>query len=133
MFWPISAGTLLGAMMSSARSTFVRRWPSEPDLLDWLGVGLVEGSDQMGIAERDGDRLCWREGRGWSVEVRTTGCCVDAGGTYGVACGELLLGADDSSTSLSLVDCSFASDNGLALRGTSAGLAADLGYRVPIV
>ena len=34
MFWPISAGTLLGAMMSSARSTLVRRWPSEPDLLD---------------------------------------------------------------------------------------------------
>ena len=58
---------------------------------------------------------------------------VGYGGTYGIACGELLLGADDGSATLGLVEGSFASDNGLALRGASAGLAADLGYRVPIV
>ena len=43
MFWPISAGTLFGAMMSSERSTFVRRWPSVPDLPAWLGVLVVMG------------------------------------------------------------------------------------------
>ena len=39
MFWPISAGTLFGAMMSSERSTFVRRWPSVPDLPAFEGRG----------------------------------------------------------------------------------------------
>ena len=65
--------------------------------------------------------------------MRAEGCWVDADGTYGVASGKLLLGADDGSATLGLVNGSFASDNGLALRGTSAGLAADLGYGVPIV
>ena len=90
-----------------------------------VGGGLVEGFHQMGIAERDEARF-WHGGRAQR-------CCVDVDGTYSVACGELLLSADDSSATLGLVERSFASDNGLALRGTSAGLAADLGYGVPIV
>ena len=56
-----------------------------------------------------------------------------AGRTYGIASGEFLLGANDSSATLSLVDCSLSSDHGLALRGASAGLAPDLGNGVPIV
>lgn len=58
---------------------------------------------------------------------------MDAGNTYGVACGEFLLGANDSSATLSLVECSLSSDNGFALRGASPGLAPDLGNGVPIV
>ncbi len=57
----------------------------------------------------------------------------DAGWTYRVACGELLLGADDGSATLCLVDCSLSSDDGLALRGASAGLAPNLGDGIPIV
>lgn len=53
--------------------------------------------------------------------------------TYGVACGKFLLGADDGSATLSLVDCSLSSDDGLTLRGASAGLAPNLGYGIPIV
>ena len=52
MFWPISAGTLFGAMMSSERSTLVRRWPSVPDLPAWLGVSLVVWDS--GIRNRGG-------------------------------------------------------------------------------
>ena len=36
--------------------------------------------------------------------------------TYRVSGGEFLLGADDSSGTLSLIECSFPSDNGFALR-----------------
>lgn len=61
------------------------------------------------------------------------GCCVDVGGTHGVAGGEFLLGADDGSATLGLVEGSLASDYGLALRGASAGLAPDLGNGVPVV
>ena len=53
--------------------------------------------------------------------------------TYGVACGEFLFGADDGSAALGLVDCSFASDHGFALRGASARLAPDFGHGVPVV
>ena len=48
MFWPISAGTLFGAMMSSERSTFVRRWPSVPDLLAFPG-----GKGGEGVSDED--------------------------------------------------------------------------------
>lgn len=65
--------------------------------------------------------------------AKAEGCRVVAGRTYGVASGEFFLGANDSSATLSLVDCSLSSDHGLALRGASAGLAPDLGNRVPIV
>ena len=58
---------------------------------------------------------------------------MDAGKTYGVACGEFLLGADDGSATLSLVDCSLSSDNSFALRGASAGLAPNLGNGIPVV
>ncbi len=54
-------------------------------------------------------------------------------GTYGVACGEFLLGADDGSATLSLVQGPFSSDDCFAGRGASAGLAPDLGDGVPIV
>lgn len=60
-------------------------------------------------------------------------CCIDTGETYRVSCGELLLGADDSSGTLSLVECSFSSDNGFTLRRASTGLASDLGNGVPVV
>lgn len=60
---------------------------------------------------------------------------MDRGGleTYGVACGEFLLGADDGATALGLVDGSLSSDDGFTLRGASAGLAPNLGYGIPIV
>ena len=34
---PTSLPTVLGLMMSSERSTFVRRWPSVLPLADWMG------------------------------------------------------------------------------------------------
>lgn len=58
---------------------------------------------------------------------------MDAVETYGVACGEFLLSADDSSATLGLVDRSLSSHDGLALRRASAGLASDLSNGVPIV
>lgn len=68
-----------------------------------------------------------------SRKAKTEGCCTDEGETYRVARSKFLLGADDSSTTLSLVDCPFSSDNGFALRRASARLASDLSYGVPIV
>ena len=65
MFWPISAGTLFGAIMSSERSTFVRRWPSVPDLLAFergeaLVTGIREGRG-TGSEESGGLQRClWR-------------------------------------------------------------------------
>lgn len=53
--------------------------------------------------------------------------------TYGVASGKFLLGADDGSAALSLVDCALSSDDGFTLRGASAGLAPNLSYGIPIV
>ena len=111
MFWPISAGTLFGAMMSSERSTFVRRWPSVPDLPAFERRQSISDGDKGGGEER---YLKYLE-------------------TYSVACGKFLFGANDGSATLGLVNCSLSSDDGFALRGASAGLAPDFGYGVPIV
>lgn len=50
-----------------------------------------------------------------------------------ITCGELLFRADDGAGALGLVQGCVAADDGLALRGTAAGLAADLGDGVPVV
>jgi hypothetical protein len=42
MAWPTSLPTVLGLMMSSDRSTFVRRWPSTPDLTAYIYQWLVD-------------------------------------------------------------------------------------------
>lgn len=55
------------------------------------------------------------------------------GGTDGVAGGVFLLGADDGAGALGFVQGSFAADDGLTLRCTAVGLAADLGDSVPVV
>ena len=65
MFWPISAGTLFGAIMSSERSTFVRRWPSVPDFPAFEGRGSVSDGIREGRgtgSEESGDlqRCLWR-------------------------------------------------------------------------
>ena len=52
---------------------------------------------------------------------------------YSIACGKLLLCADDGTASLSLVKSSFATNHCLTLGGSTTGLAADLGYGVPVV
>ena len=52
---------------------------------------------------------------------------------YSIACGILLLCADDGTASLSLVKSAFATNHCLALGGSTTGFAADLGYRVPVV
>ena len=52
--------------------------------------------------------------------------------SYCISCGELLLCADDSTTTLGSVECSFSSDDGLTLSGSAADLAPDLGNCVPV-
>ena len=52
---------------------------------------------------------------------------------YSIACGKLLLGANDGTASLSLIQSSFATNHSLTLGGSTTGLAADLGYGVPVV
>lgn len=51
MLTPISWGTFCGATMSSERSTLVRRWPSEPDLLACWGEFSREGNEGEGRVE----------------------------------------------------------------------------------
>ena len=52
---------------------------------------------------------------------------------YSVACGELLLCADDGTASLRLVQGALAADHGLTLRSSATGLAANLGNGIPVV
>ena len=73
--------------------------------------------------------LVMRRDQGRGEETGSEG----SGRTYSVACGEFLFSADDGSAALGLVDCSFSSNDGFALRGASAGLAPDFGHGVPIV
>ena len=52
---------------------------------------------------------------------------------YCVSCGELLLCADDGTTTLGSVESSLSSNDGLTLSARAADLAPDLSNCVPVV
>ena len=103
--------------MSSERSTLVRRWPSEPDLLACckdLVLRLHEDNTCIIVVEKK-----MGFGRG--------------GLSYYVSRGEFLLCTDDSTSTLGSVESSFSSNDGLTLSASAADLAPNLGNRVPVV
>jgi hypothetical protein len=53
--------------------------------------------------------------------------------TYCISCGEFLLCADDGSCSLSSVQGSLSSDDGLMLGGASGNFAPNFGNGIPVV
>ena len=53
--------------------------------------------------------------------------------SYCVSCGELLLCADDSTTTLGSVESSLSFNDGLTLSASAADLAPNLGNCVPVV
>jgi len=55
------------------------------------------------------------------------------GETYCVTSSELLLRADDSASTLGLVQSSLSSDDSLTLSRAAARLASDLGDSIPVV
>jgi hypothetical protein len=111
---------VLGLMMSSERSTLVRRWPSPPPvwgccqlkIAGWRGHGVR----LVMMAHTGRPSTGWREA------------------TYRVGRAVLLLRAENSTTALSGVESTLAADDRLLLRlARSTDLAADLGDVVPVV
>lgn len=133
---PTRLPTVFGLMMSSERSTLVRRWPSpdpvyevrQPHGLSIIAVGEAR------TRKRTRCLACLpKAARAPTPNPVSTGPM--AGGTYGsVGCAVLLLCAQDVAATLSGVECRLSTDNCLALGGArAASLAANLGNGVPVI
>lgn len=105
---PTCTPTVLGLMMSSLRSTFVRCWPSGAPVRPACGILLAfffQWSRYLG----GGDK------------------------TYSVASGVFLLSANQETRSCSCVEGSATLDDGFALDTAATVLAADASNVVPVL
>ena len=101
--WPTTEPTVLGLMISSLRSTFVRCWPSTAAFCSVLG-SVYRGQGGQAGSERKK--------------------------AYGVGGTELLLRADNGAGTLGCVESTLALDHSFPVDATgtrAAGLAADAG------